>query len=232
MIYLTNIQSTIRQKLLFQVDELFIDRGALIALIGKNGSGKSTFLKALAGLDSLVTGHIVLNDKEYMFQKNYFPSKLVSYIPVKIVPFGAISLIDFVLSGRSGDRNFLDIPNSDEQQKVSNLLDQFNMAHMAFDSFENLSDGEQKLALIMRSVYRDADVLLLDEPESFLDVGNRKLVFEWLKKLSSQGKTIVFSTHQPDLAAQYCSVFLSINEGKLMQNSAKDYKELIDRIFD
>jgi iron complex transport system ATP-binding protein len=172
MIIIQNIQATIRKKSLFQAAELRVERGALLALIGKNGSGKSTFLKALAGLDSLVTGKITLDDKEFMFQRNYFPSKSVSYIPVKIVPFGAISLMDFVLSGKSTERNFLDVPKREEQEEVKRLLSQFNMEHMAQDAFENLSDGEQKLALIMRSVYRNADVLLLDAPESFLDVGN------------------------------------------------------------
>lgn len=231
MLHLSNIQSTIRQKLLFKVDELHVERGALLAMIGKNGSGKSTFLKALAGLDTVMTGQIELKGDKYVFQKNYFPSQTVSYIPVKIVPFGAISLMDFVLSGRSGTRNFLDVPSLNEQNEVNELLAQFNMAHMAEDAFENLSDGEQKLALIMRSVYRDADILLLDEPESFLDVGNRKLVFEWLKKLSLQGKTIIFSTHQPDLAADYASGFLTIHNAEICLEPVSTLPSILPRMF-
>jgi iron complex transport system ATP-binding protein len=231
MIIIQNIQATIRKKSLFQAAELRVERGALLALIGKNGSGKSTFLKALAGLDSLVTGKITLDGKEFMLQRNYFPSKLVSYIPVKIVPFGAISLMDFVLSGKSTERNFLDVPKREEQEEVKQLLAQFNMQHMAQDAFENLSDGEQKLALIMRSVYRDADVLLLDEPESFLDVGNRKLVFEWLKQLSEQGKTIIFSTHQPDLAAQYASGFLTIHNAEMRLEPISELNEILKAVF-
>lgn len=231
MIILNNIQATIRKKTLFQADELHVERGALLALIGKNGSGKSTFLKALAGLDTVVTGEIRLNEASYFLGKNYFPSKLVSYIPVKIIPFGAISLLDFILSGKSTERNFLDVPSQHEQQEVKDLLAQFNMVHMAFDAFENLSDGEQKLALIMRSVYRDADILLLDEPESFLDVGNRKLVFEWLKKLADQGKTIIFSTHQPDLAAQYASGFLTIHNTEMRLEPVSQLNEIVKTIF-
>jgi iron complex transport system ATP-binding protein len=231
MIKLTNIQATARKRQLFQTEELSVERGGLLALIGKNGAGKSTFLKALAGLESLVSGQISIEGTTYTFGKDYFPSKRVSYIPVKIVPFGAISLLDFVLSGKSTDRNFLDVPKREEQEEVKQLLSQFNMEHMAQDAFENLSDGEQKLALIMRSVYRNADVLLLDEPESFLDVSNRKLVFEWLKQLSEQGKTIIFSTHQPDLAAQYASGFLTIHEGEIRLESVDKLNDIVNEIF-
>jgi len=231
MIKLTNIQATARKRQLFQAEELRVERGALLALIGKNGAGKSTFLKALAGLESLVSGQISIEGSIYTFGKDYFPSKRVSYIPVKIVPFGAISLLDFVLSGKSMERNFLDLPSQAEQQEVKDLLAQFNMEHMTNDAFENLSDGEQKLALIMRSVYRNADVLLLDEPESFLDVSNRKLVFEWLKKLSEQGITIIFSTHQPDLAAQFASGFLTIHEGKIRLESVDKLNAIVSEIF-
>lgn len=231
MIKLTNIQATARKRQLFQAEELSVERGALLALIGKNGAGKSTFLKALAGLESLVSGQISIEGTTYTFGKDYFPSKRVSYIPVKIVPFGAIGLLDFVLSGKSTDRNFLDVPKREEQEEVKQLLSQFNMEHMAQDAFENLSDGEQKLALIMRSVYRNADVLLLDEPESFLDVSNRKLVFEWLKQLSEQGKTIIFSTHQPDLAVQYASGFLTIHEGEIRLESVDKLNDIVNEIF-
>ncbi len=231
MINLTNIQASARKRQLFQAEELNVHRGALLALIGKNGAGKSTFLKALAGLESLVSGQINLEGTRYTFGKDYFPSKSVSYIPVKIVPFGAISLLDFVLSGKSTERNFLDVPSQIEQQEVKDLLAQFNMEHMALDAFENLSDGEQKLALIMRSVYRNADVLLLDEPESFLDVSNRKLVFEWLKKLSDQGKTIIFSTHQPDLAAHYASGFLTIHDGVIRMENVSKLNDIVQTIF-
>jgi ABC-type multidrug transport system ATPase subunit len=80
-------------------------------------------------------------------------------------------------------------------------------------------------------VYRNADVLLLDEPESFLDVSNRKLVFEWLKKLSDQGKTIIFSTHQPDLAAHYASGFLTIHDGVIRMENVSKLNDIVQTIF-
>mgnify|MGYP002621002220 CR=1 FL=1 len=230
MIELRNIHASVRHKTLFSADELKFQAGELVALVGKNGSGKSTFLKALAGLDSLVQGEIRLHKKTFKFQNSYFPSQIVSYIPVKIVPFGDISLLDFVLSGKSTSRNFMDIPSFSEQEQALDLLRQFHLEKMALDSFTQLSDGEQKLALIMRSVYRNSEILLLDEPESFLDVGNRKLVFEWLKQLAQSGKTIIFSTHQPDLAAKYVDHFLLIHQENLSMASTNDTERLIERL--
>lgn len=230
MIELRNIHASVRQKTLFSADELKFQTGELVALVGKNGSGKSTFLKALAGLDSLVQGEIRLQNKAFKFQNNYFPSQIVSYIPVKIVPFGEISLLDFVLSGKSTSRNFMDIPSFAEQEHALDLLRQFRLEKMARDSFSQLSDGEQKLALIMRSVYRNSEILLLDEPESFLDVGNRKLVFEWIKQLAQSGKTIIFSTHQPDLAAKHVDHFLFIDQENISIESTNNTERLIERL--
>lgn len=199
-----------------------------MALVGKNGTGKSSLLKAIAGLDSLVQGEITLKNVASTFKNNYFPSEIVSYIPVKLMPFGAVSLADFILSGKSMSRNFMDIPSQQEVEHVSQLLERFSMRHMALDSFDLLSDGEQKLALIMRSVYRDAEVLLIDEPESFLDVGNRKMIFQWLKTLAQQGKTIIFSTHQPELAAQFIDSFLVIQKEKIVFRPTKDLNEILE----
>ena len=231
MITLKNIQAKIHNKTLFEATQIDIQSGELIALVGKNGSGKSTLLKCIAGLDSLVKGQITLFDKDFRLQKNYFPSQWVSYIPVKIYPFGAISLQDFILSGKATRRNFMDIPSLQEQHEVFELLQLFNMQLMASEAFEHLSDGEQKLALIMRSVYRNSDVLLLDEPESFLDVGNRNLVFDWLKNLSKQGKTIVFSTHQPDLAAKYVDRFLTIDNQQLNFKTPASVESWIELLY-
>lgn len=215
MIELRDIHFAIRNKLLFQADYLRFEFGELIALVGKNGSGKSTFLKAVAGLSIGVTGEVVLNGKVFNLNTNHNPSTSISYIPVKLSPFGSINLMDFILSGKSSSRSFMDIPAHGEIENVLLLLQHFQLQHMAYDSFELLSDGEQKLALILRSVYRNSEILLLDEPESFLDVGNRKRVFEWLKRLSLSGKIVIFSTHQPELAAEYADSFLCIDQGSL-----------------
>jgi iron complex transport system ATP-binding protein len=231
MIRLQHIDAKVRGNTLFQAEDLRFTKGSITALLGKNGSGKSTLLKAIAGLDSLVQGTILLEDKRFHLQKSYFPSPLVSYIPVKIQTFGSITLMDFVLSGRSEQRGFFDIPSAVEQKDVLLLLQQFNMQQMAEDAFENLSDGEQKMALIMRSMHRNAQILLLDEPESFLDVGNRKKVFELLKNLANEGKTIIFSTHQPDLAANYVNNFLAIHDQEIRQHPVGDYNELIHYLF-
>jgi iron complex transport system ATP-binding protein len=231
LIHLKNIQAKIRNKILFETDSIPIKKGELMALVGKNGSGKSTLLKAIAGIKTFVSGQISINENTYALQNSPIPTDLVSYIPVKIQPFGAISLMDFILSGKTKGRNFLDVPSKSEASEVFSLLAQFNMQDMSSDAFENLSDGEQKLALIMRSVYRNSEILLLDEPESFLDVGNRKLVFEWLNKLSLEGKTIIFSTHQPDLAKDYVNGFIAIHENKITVLPCVEIKQIMERLL-
>lgn len=224
---LRDIHCAIRNKSLFHADYLRFDPGDLVALVGKNGSGKSTFLKAVAGLSVGVMGEVIFKGKVFNLNTNHNPSTSISYIPVKLSPFGSINLMDFILSGKSSTRSFMDVPAYGEIDNVLSLLQQFQLQHIAYDAFELLSDGEQKLALIIRSVYRNSEILLLDEPESFLDVGNRKRVFEWLKRLSLSGKIVIFSTHQPELAAEYADAFLCIDQGSLYSTPTSS----VDRAF-
>jgi iron complex transport system ATP-binding protein len=210
-----NIRAKFDNNLLFEGVNLNIASGQLVALMGRNGTGKSTLLKALAGYDTCVQGTIKINEEIVDLTNAETLHNHMGFIAVKIVPYGAVSLLDFILSGRSAKRNFMDIPSKAEQELVVELLSQFDLAHKVHQSFETLSDGEQKIGLIARGVFRDARIFLLDEPESFLDIHNKEILFGWLTTLAQQGKTILFSTHQPEMVQRYATKVLYIAENQL-----------------
>ena len=88
------------------------------------------------------------------------------------------------------------------------------------------------MGLIARSIFQNAAVILLDEPEAFLDVGNRARMFKELRKLADSGKIIILSTHQPQLAVQYCDAVAYIHNQRLAMIDAKECsEELVEEVF-
>jgi iron complex transport system ATP-binding protein len=232
MMKLTTIRVAIKQRLLFDADELLFPKGSMTALLGKNGSGKSTFLRGLCGFNQEISGGIDFFGCGMKFGKHFKPFNGMSYVPVKQPVFGQISLLDVVLSGRSAARNFLDLPSKEEQQEALEVLAIFNLERFASTIFTELSDGEQKMGLIARSIFQNAAVILLDEPEAFLDVGNRARMFKELRKLADAGKIIILSTHQPHLAMQYCDAVVCIhNQGLLVMDAKECTEELVEEVF-
>ena len=232
MMKLNTISVAIKQRQLFSVDYLEFPKGTMTALLGKNGSGKSTFLRGLCGFNQEITGSVDFFGCEMKFGKHFRPFNGMSYVPVKQPVFGQITLVDVVLSGRSATRNFLDLPSKEELQEALEVLDVFGLRTFSQAIFTELSDGEQKMGLIARSIFQNAAVILLDEPEAFLDVGNRARMFKELRKLADEGKIIILSTHQPQLAVQYCDFVAYIHECQLELIPAVDCsEELINRVF-
>lgn len=232
MMKLNNIHVAIKHRLLFEASELAFPKGTMTALLGKNGSGKSTFLRGLCGFNQEISGDIDFFGCAMQFGKHYKPFTGMSYVPVKQPVFGQITLLDVVLSGRSAARNFLDLPSKEEQQEALDVLDIFGLQKFSSQIFTELSDGEQKMGLIARSIFQNAAVILLDEPEAFLDVGNRARMFKELRKLADEGKIIILSTHQPQLAVQYCDFVAYIHDQQMVVFDAQECtEELVEKVF-
>jgi iron complex transport system ATP-binding protein len=229
---LNNIHVAIKDRLLFEADELVFPKGSMTALLGKNGSGKSTFLRGLCGFNQEITGSVDFFGCEMKYGKNFRPYNGMSYVPDKQPVYGQITLVDVVLSGRSATRNFLDLPSKEELQEALEVLDVFGLRTFSQAIFTELSDGEQKMGLIARSIFQNAAVILLDEPEAFLDVGNRARMFKELRKLADEGKIIILSTHQPQLAVQYCDFVAYIHDQQLVVVDAQECtEELVEKVF-
>jgi len=233
MMTLENIRVAIANRVLFEVANFALQKGTMTALLGKNGSGKSTFLRGLCGFNQDLSGTINYFGCEMTFGKQFKPFNGMAYVPVKQAVFGQITLLDVVLSGRSASRNFLDIPTKEEREEALKVLEIFNLNSFASSIFTELSDGEQKMGLVARAIFQNADVILLDEPEAFLDVGNRARMFKELRKLADSGKIIVLSTHQPQLAIKYCDEVGYIHNGQLEVVSVTECTDaLIEMIFE
>jgi iron complex transport system ATP-binding protein len=188
---------------------LALASGSLTMLAGRNGSGKSSLLRNLAGLQLPQKGEVRIENVRIATAEAPVVAGLVS-IMFSTPPNMDVSTVgDVVLT--SMQRNFTPFKTdfSEEWRKVRECLEICGVAPFAQRRFESLSDGEKQKVMLARSLAQDTPVLLLDEPLAFLDYPSRREMLSLLRKLSSEnGKTIVYSSHDLDISLGYCDNLL------------------------
>ena len=178
----------------FALDQLtcHIPIGARIALIGANGAGKSTFIKAITGLLPAASGTIRVYGQ--LAGACYHR---VAYLPQRSQIDWAfpISVQRLVTTGRYVHLGWLRRPRSGDAKLVAETLDQLGLQGLAARQIGQLSGGQQQRVLLARALVQQADLILLDEPLAAVDVETQEIVIEVFRQLHRQGKTLIISTH-------------------------------------
>lgn len=175
-----------------------LQQGKTLVLLGRNGNGKTTLLKCLAGLIAPVAGNIRC-------------AGTIGYVPQSFAPAFGYSVFDVVLMGRARHIGLFSNPTAIDRQKVREALDLIGLGSFSQRSITTLSGGERQLVLIARALASEANILLLDEPASALDFHNQALMLSTLRRLASlRGLTIIMTTHEPTHALEIAdrAVFL------------------------
>lgn len=176
-------------------------RGELVALIGRNGTGKSTLLRTLVGLQPPLAGNIVLDG---MPLRDTNPSKLpriVSFVSTEPVAVHNVRVRDVVALGRFPYTNWIGTLTEADMMAVAAALDATGMTQLADRSIDSISDGERQRTLIARALAQDTGLLVMDEPTAFLDLPSRYGIVSLLRRLTrEQGKCVIYSTHDLDTA--------------------------------
>lgn len=191
--------------------------GELIALLGRNGAGKSTLLRHIAGLLPLLDGDVLVNDQAIHRMSVQERAKLISVVTTRKSRVPQLTASEVVGLGRSPYTNRLGRLSVQDRQLVAHALEQVGMSHYADRYVHQMSDGENQRVMIARALAQDTPVILLDEPTAFLDLPNRYDLALLLRRLSrEQGKIILFSTHDLDIAFQLCDRIMLIAEQQLI----------------
>lgn len=168
-----------------------LQAGETVALLGPNGVGKTTLLRTLAGLLPALGGSIApaLNEKN------------MALVLTERIDMPHATVYDVVATGRYPYTSFLGTLTTEDEQAVQRAI--AAVGCQSDGLFDALSDGEKQRVLIAKALAQETDLILLDEPTAHLDLPNRIHTFRLLRDLAhSQGKTILISTHELDLALQ------------------------------
>ena len=198
------------------------DSGELIAVIGRNGIGKSTLLRTLTGLQESMGGRMFLNNKNIGEYNRMDLARKIGYISTEIVRASNMTVFDLVALGRFPHTNWLGRIDRASQIAIENSLKKTGLTSFRKRNISELSDGERQKAMISRVLAQDTDIMIMDEPTAFLDISSKFEIINLMLELTREGKTIIFSTHDFNVAVnQADKIWLMLDSG-LLEGAPED----------
>lgn len=197
--------------------------GKLIALIGANGIGKSTLLRTLTGIQKPISGKVFLADREIGEYNPQELSQQLSVVLTEKLPPSNLTVFELVALGRQPYTNWIGKLSQDDLSKIHHAIQLAQLGSLQNKKHYEISDGQLQKALIARALAQDTPVIVLDEPTTHLDLQHKASLFSLLKKLTLEtGKSILFSTHDMDLALQLSDEIIIITPNKIVQDSTQN----------
>lgn len=193
-----------------------VDAGEFVCIIGANGCGKTTTLKALMGLMPAIEGRVRIEGADIARMHERELARRFAYIPQAHTPPFPFSVADVVLMGRTPYVNQLVRVTDHDREVAYRALDLLGITALADKAYTMLSGGQQQLVLIARALTQESDILVMDEPTAALDFGNQQLVLSRMSMLSKMGKAVIMVTHDPDHALFCASRVVVMDAGRVI----------------
>jgi iron complex transport system ATP-binding protein len=171
-------------------------------LLGENGSGKSTLLRALAGILKPQAGAVLLDGRELAAVARREAARTIGYLPQGFEPLFPMTAFELVLLGRTAHRGAFGAPGAADTAAAEAALAEMDGASLALADLRAMSGGERQRVLLARVLAGEPSVLLLDEPTANLDPRHRFCVLDAMRRRADAGGTVLFSTHELDVASQ------------------------------
>lgn len=223
------------KQALFNTGNLHLKKGQLISLIGPNGSGKTTFFESILGQVAVLSGEILIDSVKSDQMDRNFKMTTFGHVSSRFSGIEHLTIYDLIALGRAPYTNFLNRLSTDDHQLVKQIIEQLNIQHIAAKSTMAVSDGERQIAMIGKALAQESKVLILDEPNAFLDYNNKRKIMELLKDLAENRSLLVLlSSHDLDLSMQYSHGIIAIDQSmKTIQRFSPAYskEEIIKRVF-
>ena len=198
-----------------------LNAGDVVALLGENGSGKSTFLKTLCGLLPPVSGNVLLLGKSEWAARER--ARFITLVRMSGVTCDRMTVREFVSLGRTPYAGIFDGRSKDDERIVDEAIALLDLENFASRWLTELSDGERSRVYLAQAVAQQVKVLLLDEPNAFLDIPRSRKLFTLLQKLAKErGMGILVSTHSVEYAEKYCGQIMVIADKQVRVASAKN----------
>ncbi|HVP92047.1 MAG TPA: ABC transporter ATP-binding protein [Terriglobales bacterium] len=212
------------EKLAFAYEDFRLEVGELIfpdarvtSVVGPNGAGKSTFLKCLASVLPAPPRTIFVDGRDLAALRGRERARLVAYVPQEASFTFNYAVLDFILTGRAAFLPTFGAPTSLDVALAEEALCYVGLDGQLRRSFFELSSGERRLVLIARALAQGSDVLLLDEPTSFLDPRHEVETMALCRRLADEkGKTIIVTLHNLEMAVRYSDGMVFMKNGRVV----------------
>lgn len=194
---------------------LDVQKGEILTLAGPNGCGKSTLLKTAARQLPLMAGEILLCGRKLDDFSQKELAKQAALLPQnRSVP--SISVEQLALHGRFPYLGLSRRPGKEDKEKVAEAMELAGVADLRHRDLRSLSGGERQKAYLAMVIAQDTDLIFLDEPTTYLDIGRQFEILELIRKLNGEGKTIVMVLHDLAHALTYSHRMAVMEKGRLL----------------
>ena len=199
---------------------LVIEPGTVTAILGPNGAGKTTLLHLALSWLRPQQGQILLDGRGLNHFARRELGQWMGLVPQSEHTSFEYSLLEYVLLGRAPYLPPLGMPGDADYQIAIDAIRQVGLASIAHRSILSLSGGERQLVLVARALAQQPRMLLLDEPTSHLDLSNKGRLVHLLRELAARGVTILFTTHEPDVASALATDLVLMRKGQVLETGS------------
>lgn len=207
-----------------------IKSAEMVGIIGRNGIGKSTLLRTIAGLQPCISGLVLIHGVPNHNISLREMAKTVSFVSTEPVHAFQIGVNEMIAMGRFPYTGWLGKLEISDRKAIHKAIELTGISHLLSKSIHELSDGERQKVMIARALAQDTPVIILDEPTAFLDLPARYEILRILNDLSViGGKTILFSTHDLSLAMDVADKLWLLADNNIFQGAPEDL--LISKVF-
>ena len=215
MIRVENLSFSYDRRQVLRDVSFSAEKGDFLAVLGPNGVGKSTLFRCVLGILKGYSGKISIDGRDIHEMSRREMAGQMSYIPQNHGTAFAYSVLDTVLMGTTHELGTFSSPKAVQVRQAQEALEQVGIANLAERKFTQLSGGEKQLVMIARALSQQAGLLMMDEPTSSLDYGNREKILGLLKDLTEQGYSVILSSHDPQHALSYSNKVLALHDGSV-----------------
>ncbi|MBM3534762.1 MAG: ABC transporter ATP-binding protein [Alphaproteobacteria bacterium] len=201
-----------------------LEPGEALCLLGPNGTGKTTLIRCLLGLERVAAGRVALHGRDLARMSPAESARLMAYVPQDTNAAFAFLAFEVVLMGRSPHLRFMASPTDEDRRLARAAMLRLGIAHLAERPFLELSGGERQLVLVARALAQGSTILIMDEPCAGLDLANQLRIIRTIRALAEDGYSILFTTHLPDHAFAFAvgGKVAMLKDGTLMGPAAPD----------
>ena len=219
-----NLSAGYEEKLILKDLNITVPAGKFSVIIGPNGCGKSTLLKSFARLLKPQNGSVLLDGKSICDLPTQQLAKEIGLLPQSPVVPAGITVADLVARGRFPYQNLFGQLKKSDYEAISCAMEAMGIADLADKSVDSLSGGQRQRVWIALVLAQDTDILLLDEPTTYLDIAYQVEILDCLSKLNHMKKTtIVAILHDINLSIRYADHIFAMKKGKLIaEGNPKD----------
>lgn len=227
-----NLSVGYQKKVLIHDIQLDIERGEIVTLIGPNGSGKSTILKSITRQLQLIGGTVLIDGKDLQHISHKSLSEQMAVVLTERIRPELMTCHEIVATGRYPYTGRLGILSREDEDKVDEAMKAVHAQELGNRDFNAISDGQKQRILLARAICQEPDIIILDEPTSFLDIRHKLELLSILRSMAKEKKiTVIMSLHEIDLAQKIADKIVCVKGDTIAHFGRPDeiFKEEIIR---